>query len=175
MTIEHIYNYIKSNINKSPYDVIIELSKKYDPTDIELVYNMEFDIFLNDDLTNTKIKRLDDKFRKNVRNIFDNKCIITNVSVERCDVAHIKPFNKCNEIEKYDINNGLLLDTALHRLFDKYYFSINPDTYMIEVNMNIKNLKKLKIEQYNSNHLNLDKFNKKYLQNHYSIFIKKNL
>ena len=38
MTIEYIYNYIKSNLDKSPNDVIVELSNKYNPLDVELVY-----------------------------------------------------------------------------------------------------------------------------------------
>jgi predicted restriction endonuclease len=172
MTIEYIYNYIKSNLDKSPNDVIVELSNKYNPLDVELVYNIDFEIFLDKEQKEEREKRLDAKFRKEVKARYNNKCIISEVSVERCDVAHIIPFSECNEINKYDINNGLLLDTALHRLFDKYYFSINPKTNKIEVNMNLKNLEDLCIKDYNNKHIEVFENSKKYLEKHYKEYNK---
>ncbi|NQX83615.1 MAG: HNH endonuclease [Mycoplasmataceae bacterium] len=35
------------------------------------------------------------------------------------EAAHIKPFSKCEENEKYDTSNGLLLEPDIHRLYDK--------------------------------------------------------
>ena len=40
------------------------------------------------------------------------------------DAAHIQPYSKCiNQIEKYDINNGILMCRNHHRLFDAGYFT----------------------------------------------------
>ena len=51
--------------------------------------------------------------------------------VEVCEAAHIIPFSKC---ENFDIDNGLLLNSILHKLFDKYDWSINPNSLCIEIN-----------------------------------------
>ncbi len=60
-----------------------------------------------------------------------NRCVVSDMSVEVCEAAHIIPFSKC---ENFDINNGLLLNSILHKLFDKYYWSINPNSLCIEIN-----------------------------------------
>jgi len=50
---------------------------------------------------------------------------------EICEAAHIIPFSLS---ENFDINNGLLLNCILHKLFDKHYWSINPDSLCVEIN-----------------------------------------
>ena len=65
------------------------------------------------------------------------KCIITETIKDECEAAHIiavSDFNKQDyNIDTYDINNGLLLSANLHKTFDKYLWSINPDTFIIEI------------------------------------------
>jgi len=80
----------------------------------------------------------------------------------------------CNE--KYDINNGLLLNTSLHKLFDEYLFSINPDTKRIEFNKKILNdVNYVNYTKYNNIILNqLTKKTCQYLENHYKKFVEIN-
>ena len=59
-----------------------------------------------------------------------NRCIVSNMDNEICEASHIIPFA---ESKSFDINNGLLLNSILHKLFDKYYWSINPKTLCIEI------------------------------------------
>ena len=60
-----------------------------------------------------------------------NRCVVSDMCVEVCEAAHIIPFSRC---ENFDIDNGLLLNSILHKLFDKYYWSINPSSLCIEIN-----------------------------------------
>jgi len=45
--------------------------------------------------------------------------------VELLIASHIKPFSECNENEKYDLFNGLLLTPNYDKLFDKYLISFD--------------------------------------------------
>jgi ParB/RepB/Spo0J family partition protein len=57
-------------------------------------------------------------------------CIVSGLTYEVCEAAHIVPFSECNN---FNIDNGLLLNSILHSLFDKYYWSINPETLCLEI------------------------------------------
>lgn len=55
-------------------------------------------------------------------------CIITKVTEDRIlEACHIKPFNVCNDDEKYDVKNGLVMTPTYHRLFDMGFISFNDD------------------------------------------------
>lgn len=86
-------------------------------------------------LIENKGKRLNQQeFRKQLIDKY-KKCIITNSDcLIELESAHIIPLNENNN---YDINNGLLIKSNLHKTFDKYYWSINPDNLKIEINNNI--------------------------------------
>jgi len=59
-----------------------------------------------------------------------NKCIVTNrginVELEACHIVSV------SEGGDYTESNGLLLNRNLHKLYDNYIWSINPDTLIIE-------------------------------------------
>ena len=59
-------------------------------------------------------------------------CIITGSNYITCEACHIIPYSECLTEDKYNINNGLLLRSDLHKLFDKKLIKINPDTYCLE-------------------------------------------
>ena len=58
-------------------------------------------------------------------------CIVTKLHSDLCEACHIIPFNEC---ENFDINNGLILNPIIHKLFDIHHLSINPLTSCIEIN-----------------------------------------
>jgi hypothetical protein len=60
-------------------------------------------------------------------------CIITNSPFEMCDACHIIPHSQCNYPDKTNIDNGLILRTDLHRLFDNHLLKINPFTSTVEL------------------------------------------
>ena len=72
---------------------------------------------------------LQNAFRDGLINRF-NKCIISNMHFDVCEACHIIPFS---ESKSFDIDNGLLLNCILHKLFDNYEFSINPVDLIVEV------------------------------------------
>ena len=170
---DHIYKYVKENINnQSLTDIINYLLKDHTIEDIEIILQVEFNIELEDDSKKeSKDSRQDEEFKKAVKTRYNNKCIITGHNVVICDVAHIIEFSKCKTLnEKYDINNGLLLSTEMHRLFNIYYFSINPDTLMIEIDKTKDGINNVGLLDYDNKKLDIDNNSIKYLRHHYIHF-----
>lgn len=60
-------------------------------------------------------------------------CVISNLHPNLCEACHIIPFSEC---EHFDVENGLLLNPILHKLFDSHQFSIEPKTSIVKVNRN---------------------------------------
>jgi hypothetical protein len=76
-----------------------------------------------------KERKYQTEFSKKIFNR-DNKCIVTNkgnsIEFEAC---HIVPVSEGGD---YTESNGLLLTRNLHKLYDDYLWSINPETLCIE-------------------------------------------
>ena len=88
-----------------------------------------------------KEQRLDqDSFRKELIKKY-NKCIISDSIDIECEACHIIPYSIC---KNFDIDNGLLLSSDLHKTFDKYLWSINPNTLTVKINKNINDCGKIK-------------------------------
>ena len=68
------------------------------------------------------------------------KCAISGIDHNICEAAHILPYCKCEENEKNDINNSILLSANMHKSFDKNYFTVDPLTSKIKIMF--ENLKK---------------------------------
>lgn len=140
----------------------------------EKLFKLHLDFMLNNlyniKLTEPKRKRLNQtEFREKVRSRFNYKCLITGDScMDELDTAHIIPVN---ENESYDLDNGLLLKTNIHRTFDKYLWSINPETKKIET----KNKNIGEIKNYNGTIVDIDinYILKENLKWHYQRFIEK--
>lgn len=65
-------------------------------------------------------------FRNRLKQGTKNKCEVTQSRlVKCCDACHIKPFSLCNEEEKYDQNNSILMLASIHRAFDNGYLTFN--------------------------------------------------
>ena len=87
--------------------------------------NNSVNININTQVRNPELQKL---YRDYIVKRF-NKCIVSDMDNEVCEAAHIVPFS---ESQNFDIDNGLLLNSVLHKLFDKHYWSICPDTYNIK-------------------------------------------
>lgn len=79
------------------------------------------------------------KGQNNFRNTlfkYWRKCSITGCEIkEIIDAAHIYPYRSEKD---NNIKNGLLLRTDLHRLFDNYLLSINPESLTVHISEKIK-------------------------------------
>ena len=71
-----------------------------------------------------------------------NRCIISDIHSNDCEVYHIIPIS---EGGNYNINNGLLLNIALHKSFDNYTWSINNDGVVVS---KLKKLQMLHGDRY---------------------------
>ena len=114
----------------------------------------------------TKEQRLDqDTFRKELIKKY-NRCIISNSIDIECEACHIIPYSIC---KNFDIDNGLLLSSDLHKTFDKYCWSINPKTLKVEINKNINDCGKIK--KYEDTTVNIKLNNRLYnnLLYHYNV------
>lgn len=123
-----------------------------------------------------KEKRINqNEFRKQIIER-DKHCIITNSNSAMCDACHIIPFSECNDNDQYNINNGFLLNSGLHKLFDKYLWSINPYTQTIKVHNDI--LHDESYTQINIYHNKVISYNNEifpFLLKHYETFLITNI
>lgn len=72
------------------------------------------------------------KFRKDLCNIWNNACAVTQVEVpELLRASHIKPWGESDDFERLDANNGLLLIATLDAAFDRKLISFEDDGSMI--------------------------------------------
>jgi predicted restriction endonuclease len=165
-------DYLDKINNKELEDSIFNKYKDFDYDDEDI---FQFDLeFLINNIYNIKIvetklidlkqKRMgQQEFRQKVLELYGSKCIVSgNDCPAELEAAHIVPFS---EQTNYDLSNSLLLERNLHSTFDKYLWSINPETFMIEVKDNCGSIKK-----YEGKILNLNDDLKFNLREHYSSF-----
>lgn len=112
------------------------------------------------------------KFRKELEDRY-KKCIITGRGVHFYEACHIIPFCESDNKNMYDINNGILLSSELHKLFDKHLISINDNKVVISKEI-LNNSNNIDISQYNGKQLYLNKETSENLKKHYKIFLEKN-
>lgn len=151
-----IYNYKNFNYNDE-YTFNLHLNFL-----LETCYNIKI-------IKNKKIRLQQKKFRELLIEKYNLKCIISdNDCIDELKVAHIVPIA---DEESYDIDNGLLLTSTLYDTYDKFLWSINPDTLQIEIN-NKKNVGQIK--NYNNKKINLQINDdlKNNLSYHYQLFLK---
>ena len=117
--LEELYYKLKKTTSKRLLSYLFYTLKNFDPSIIET--------------TEEKVKRKDKQFRDKVKSFYNNKCVISGRSEIVCEVAHIKPFSESDPEEKYDPNNGILLSADLHKLFDTKLFTIDPETFQLEL------------------------------------------
>lgn len=67
-------------------------------------------------------------FRDALLKAYGEKCGFTGISFyESLEAAHIVPWSECNESERMDVRNGILLNSLHHKLFDNSYLTVNRD------------------------------------------------
>ena len=59
------------------------------------------------------------QYRKDILEKYQNCCLVTGIdNVKLLVASHIKPWAICSNVERIDVNNGLLLSANMDRLFD---------------------------------------------------------
>lgn len=106
------------------------------------------------------------KFRQDVLNLYPS-CPLTGLNIQSLLIAsHIKPWSKCNDTERLDPFNGLMLAPHIDALFDKGLITFDTDgTIKISPKIDPKNQERLGI----SSSMKLKKIrskSKKYFEYH---------
>lgn len=121
---EYIYNYLI-------YDLKEQKPLEDDNMINEMVYLWKkiFSEIKSENNINYSIKqrRTDETFKKEIRKRENNKCQVSGYydTFKNFECAHIYEFSECNnDYEKYDMTNGLLLRTDIHRAWDAGYLII---------------------------------------------------
>jgi hypothetical protein len=109
-------------------------------------------------------------YRQEILKKWGNKCSITGCSLTEILISsHIKGWSECNEDERLDVNNGILLSPNIDSLFDKHLISFQDNgSIMISSKVSKEDLEYLGIS--NSVKLKVDDGMKKYLLHHRSRF-----
>lgn len=76
------------------------------------------------------------QFREALFENYGRKCMITGEEIDTViEAAHIRPYSKDHN---FDVENGLLLRSDLHTLFDLGLLVINPDTFDVVFDDSVK-------------------------------------
>lgn len=114
----------------------------------------------------SKVRIGHDKFRKKVKDYWNDRCCITNFKNILLTASHIKPWRHSNKKEKVDPNNGLLLSPSYNAAFDKNLISFNDDGSIIISNkISGSELAKIGVNE-NVKIMNLNDGHKQYLKFH---------
>lgn len=77
-------------------------------------------------------------FKRALLNIYKNKCAFCDFSQnEALEASHIKSWSACDNSEKIDLRNGLLLCSTHHRLFDSKLLFVDEE-YIIRVDEKVE-------------------------------------
>lgn len=89
----------------------------------EVLLNRSLDITERRAIVKSRIGQ--GQFRENLLSKY-GKCVITGINIPQVLVAsHIKPWAACDNRERIDVNNGLILSATYDRLFDSGLISFN--------------------------------------------------
>ena len=170
-------NYIKYNVLDNKiyfndidsedfgYDSIDEMETDLDFLKETLFNNLQIIYQIDNSSDNNNTRFGQKSFRESLINKY-GKCLISGCkSSKEIQAAHIIPH--CEDRKNFLISNGLLLKSNLHTTFDSYYWSINPDSFVIEINKNIDDDEIGEIKNYEGIMINLDKNDKLLYNNLY--------
>jgi hypothetical protein len=105
-------------------------------------------------------------YRQEILKKWEGKCSITGCSITEILISsHIKGWSECNEDERLDVNNGILLSPNIDSLFDKHLISFEDNgSILISEKLSNDDLGILGITR--NIRLNVNDDMKKYLSHH---------
>jgi predicted restriction endonuclease len=161
------------NLNQDQEQIYNQMfDENYSSDDIRIYFLIKYNIDINNFNFELKKKRIDqDKFKQKLEQRFNSKCILTNSSIYQA--CHIIPHSESNNM---NVDNGLLLNFQHHEYFDKYWFSINPETLYVEINYKLVDSNDFFISMLINKRVDiLENYSRvlEYLKKHYDKFIDK--
>ena len=105
-------------------------------------------------------------YRQLVREKWDNRCPVTGTSIVGILISsHIVPWSESNDIERLDVENGILLSPNVDSLFDKHLISFTDDGHLVLSNR-IKREELIKLGIDSEKVIPITEGMKKYLKKH---------
>jgi predicted restriction endonuclease len=143
------------------YDTLVHLYEDKEDYDIDFQFFSEHIIQTKN---NVKQRFNQTEFREEL--IKRYKCCVVSGfgDVDELEACHIVPYTSLNT----HIHNGILLNRMIHKTFDKYLWSIHPETFCVEVSEHIH--KDSSIMHFKGKTISIDKGSIYYLKQHYSKF-----
>ena len=112
-------------------------------------------------------------YRQEILKKWGNKCSITGCSLTEILISsHIKGWSECNEDERLDVDNGILLSPHIDSLFDKHLISFEDDGSII-ISDKVSKLDLDILGVSKSIRLKVDEGMKKYMKHHRNRFNEK--
>ena len=145
-------------------------------TSIICTYNTPEVFVETDEVSNDERQFIRDViYRQEILKKWNNLCSITGCSLTEILISsHIKGWSECNEDERLDVDNGILLSPHIDSLFDKHLISFEDDgSIMISEKVSKQDLDILGVSK--SIRLKVDDGMKKYLKHHRNKFTIKNI
>ena len=131
MIFEEIDKLYNNNSLETRYELLLEI---YDKAIVDFYMYDKYNYLYREDTIEPQINRNGQiTFKKQLIERY-GCCIISKNTENTCDAAHIIPYSELKNGNKYDIDNGLLLRTDLHRFFDNKILKINPITLIVSFN-----------------------------------------
>ena len=146
-TKENLLSEIRSLLDKSLNESLVRVKNELSRESWQEANNDKIRIIQK---ISTLARRGQPRFRANLLKLYRNKCAVTNCKViELLEAAHISPHS---ETGINSSENGLLLRSDIHLLYDIGKLKINPHDYIIEISNDIedptyRSLNGLKISQ----------------------------
>jgi len=143
---KNVFNDIISIIDKNGYiDEIIAINnqqlKSFSSNDI---IQAKDDNISEKIVIEKKIRKGQLKFRNNLLETYNNTCVLSSCNIiQALEAAHIQ---KHTDSGINSTNNGILLRSDLHKLFDSNLLKINPQSLIVELNDLLKNSSYSKFE-----------------------------
>ena len=105
-------------------------------------------------------------YRQQIMEKWKNECPVTGCNISRILISsHIVPWSECNDEERLDVENGILLSPNVDSLFDKHLISFQDTGEMIiSSKLSIKDLEKLGVSI--ESNIPISEGMKKYLEKH---------
>jgi hypothetical protein len=163
MTSTDLYQEIEINKEMDKTHLYKKLIESFPKNKIDFVmYNLFQYIYTE---TGECDKRKDQQTFRNELIERYGECLISGVSDEICEACHIIPHSKCEDKDKYNVNNGILLRNDLHKLFDCGLLKINPHNQQVLFDDKILLNPKMKCyHEYNNKIININKKSLPFLQ-----------
>ena len=122
-----------------------DLGKK-EATEVQLIEDDKL-LSITEKETLIKARRGQGSFKEKLLKKYNKECLISKISIKQVLVAsHIKPWAVCDNYERLDENNGLLLSATYDRLFDSGLITFKEDGSLMLSNLvNKENAKKLQL------------------------------